>query len=399
MREQEHAQQGAARFAVDAAAGEVQVRAGQTDTARVTLEPLTPGDAAAERLIERARIDSEGDRLSVRLPDDDGGSVQTVGPTGPTSIGGGSYVAVGSSNVVNTVIQGNGSVVNTGGGTVVNGAVISGGSTVISNGQVISGGSSGVRVVAHLPEDSAVKLSGGSASLHTTGELASVEAATVSGGVEVDRARSAEVRTTSGRVSVAHTGDLRAHSVSGDVAVRSLAGTAHVRSTSGDVAVHATDDSTLNARSTSGDVTVSALEGVHVDESVKTVSGQVRRRTVPRPAPAPDPTPAPAPTRGADASSRPSASSGGSAMTGIDEVRAVLAAAAEGNSQHEHLLNRAALSYELAAAHVEGAAAGSSAPAVAEAITGYRALAEQIRELVARSEAIAAALHDYTNTL
>ena len=86
-------------------------------------------------------------------------------------------------------------------------------------------------------------------------------------------------------------------------------------------------------------------------------------------------------------------------MSGIDDVRATLAGIAESNDQQAVQLRQVALSYHLAAAHIEGAAAGSSAAAVSEAIAGYRALSEQLHELVARSEAIAGALADYANTL
>src|SRR5690606_11396111 len=120
MRRHKHEKQGPARLAVDAPAGEVQVRVADIDTARVTLEPITPGDSAAERLIERARISSDGDRLAVRLPDDDAASgVQVVGPSGPVSTGGGGFVGVQSANVVGSVIQGSGTVINTGGGSTV----------------------------------------------------------------------------------------------------------------------------------------------------------------------------------------------------------------------------------------------------------------------------------------
>lgn len=86
-------------------------------------------------------------------------------------------------------------------------------------------------------------------------------------------------------------------------------------------------------------------------------------------------------------------------MSGIDDVRATLAGIADSNGQHVVQLRQLALSYELAAAHVEGAAYGSSAPAVSEAIAGYQGLADEIRGLVARSEAITGALADYANTL
>lgn len=399
MRSHDHDQQGPARFAVEASAGEVQVRAGQGETARVRLEPVQPGDAAAERLIERARITSDGDRLAVQLPDDEPFAGSAGGPVGPVGVSGG-YVGVQSSTVVGSVIQSSGSVITTGGGNTINGVTISGnGPTVISGGQVVSGGggSTGVRVVAELPADSHLRLDGVSTSLHTTGELGSVEATTLSGGIRIDRARTANLRSTSGDVSVAHSPDVQAKTISGDVSVDSLAGKAHLRSTSGDVRVHATGDSTVNARCTSGDVTVSALEGVRVEESVKTVSGQVRRRTVPTPTPAAPSAPSTPPAAPAAGSGSPT--SGGSDMSGIDDVRATLAGIADSNGQHAVQLRQLALSYELAATHVEGAAYGSSAAAVSEAIAGYQGLAEEIRGLVARSEAITEALADYANTL
>lgn len=61
---------GAVRLLVELAAGLVTIGTDDTevDTAEVRLEPVTPGDALAEDLIDHAEVHDHGDYFEVRVP-------------------------------------------------------------------------------------------------------------------------------------------------------------------------------------------------------------------------------------------------------------------------------------------------------------------------------------------
>lgn len=233
MRRLVASESGPMALVVDVMAGEVEVIAEEREFAEVALEPVEAGDSVAEDLIERAACSTTAGELRVRLPRPDSNV------SGAMSFSGGS-VTVFSGNV-----------------TIVNGRA-AGDARVVSTG-------GGVRIVARVPQGSAVEAETVSADVRTRGgQLRSVDARSVSGDLDLEQAGTGQAGNA-----------VRAKTTSGDLTVRRLAGRASVRTVSGDVRLHAVADVEVEARAVSGDVRVTSDNGRSVQARAKSVSGDV----------------------------------------------------------------------------------------------------------------------------
>ncbi|OLZ56088.1 DUF4097 family beta strand repeat-containing protein [Amycolatopsis keratiniphila] len=249
------------------AIGTVDIEVGDYTTASVTLEPLTPIDTVAARLIAGATAVTTGEEFRVTVPGDPGGNTTVVQNARGTHVRMTSRTVTGS--MTGVTITGNGNVVV--GGNIVNGHVV--------NRNVVSGG--GIQVTVRLPRTcTAVNVDTTSADVAVSGALRTIAATTLSGDVAIGTAtETAHVNTTSGDVVIAATPDARVHTVSGDVSVISLAARAFLGTVSGDIRVHAVGDATVHAESVSGDIRLAANSDVTVRSNLRTVTGRVIDRT------------------------------------------------------------------------------------------------------------------------
>jgi hypothetical protein len=239
-------QVGPLRLALNLPAGEIVVESKPVDVAEVRLEPFTPDDTEALRMIEETRVTHERGGLSVRVPKPRTGVA-----------GYGSHTVFGNGNMV------------------VAGIHVSGGGVTIINGVTYSNGA--VRIIAAVPHGSTLNAQTISADVRaenvedvvftsTSGDLdavgvRTVNATSVSGDIETDGAERVIAGTTSG--------DVRAEGAQGQVKVNSI---------SGDLRVHAVADCVVTATSISGDVTTLKSGDVKVSVDASSVSGKVKSR-------------------------------------------------------------------------------------------------------------------------
>lgn len=221
---------------------------------RVVLAPEVPGDQRAEERIQAATVRLSGTTIVVDVPANTGGAVS------------GSGVFIGGTN--------HGTVVQSGGVTVVNGRVVSGGNIhgiqaghssgtniVYGNGNVVSGGN--------------IHVGGGSSrgGLSITGDGNTVSY--VSGTVYSSAARFGGVTAVGQggiRVMVAlpRRADITARTISGSVTQRGTAGTVRIETTSGMVLVESATGR-ADIHTTSGRISAGVSGGGHIES----VSGQV----------------------------------------------------------------------------------------------------------------------------
>ncbi len=222
---------GAVTAHVDIPSGRIVVIAEDRHNAEVTIATADDDGSSADA-VNNARIDENGDKVSIR--------VDHAGSGGTTVIQSGRGMSI-----IQTagVVRGN-----------MTGLVIgSGGSIHVGGSHVIVGGSE-VVVTVRVPEGSSLKASTQSGDVDTTGRLERVEASTQSGDITVGRVSDVSAKTMSGDVEVAHL----------------LDGMAELKSMSGDIRVHGTGSA--RASTMSGDVRGSG--GVRLDG--KAMSGRVR---------------------------------------------------------------------------------------------------------------------------
>jgi len=149
------------------------------------------------------------------------------------------------------------------------------------------------RIVVRCPAGSDVTIGTGSGRVETTGPLGTVRIVTQSGRVEVEHAHRAEVRATSGRVTVGscdtsckvvtksgrvhvgRSGTVDIAVVSGLVRVGSVGG-ATVQSVSGAIRVDGMDGAHIAVRSMTGSVEVTLPAGCGPVLSVRSATGRIR---------------------------------------------------------------------------------------------------------------------------
>ncbi len=126
-----------------------------------------------------------------------------------------------------------------------------------------------------VPEGIDVVIGTESGRVDVRGRLGDVAIVSVSGRVDLDRARTADVRTTSGRIDIGRVEtECRAHSISAPVQVEHC-GLADVSSKSGRVEVREVDGPAL-AHSVSGRIDIGVLRAADVE--AETVSGRIEVR-------------------------------------------------------------------------------------------------------------------------
>ena len=209
---------GQTRLRVRNAAGLISVEPSESGRTTVELEALRDDDATREA-IERARVEQNGDEITVEIGT--GGIGFGVGPA---------WISFGRTPKV------------------------------------------GVRI--RCPEGADLDCITASADTAATGRLGRVEVKTASGDVSVEDVAGLRVQSASGDVR-ANTvdGEARLQTVSGDARVRTVSGPATVTLVSGDFAI---DDAQgdLSAKSVSGDLRVGAIQQGEI--KLQSVSGDVR---------------------------------------------------------------------------------------------------------------------------
>lgn len=228
--------------------GQVTVRATDTSTSTVELEPLG-NDAAASEMIDNATVEQRGDEIVVLMPKVKGGLFRRHG------------------HVIATI---------------------------------------------NVPTQSSAKIETASADVDTHGELGDIRINTGSGDLEIDVVASADVKTGSGDVElktargncsvkggssdivldeVGGSADILAGS--GDVVVGQIGGTLKIKTGSGDIVVKQAGDGVdamagsgdllvrridhgkLKAKTGSGDITVGVADGTAAYLDIMTVTGDV----------------------------------------------------------------------------------------------------------------------------
>jgi DUF4097 and DUF4098 domain-containing protein YvlB len=91
----------------------------------------------------------------------------------------------------------------------------------------------------------------------------------------------AEVTSANGDIRIPSARDISVKTASGDVRIGEAMRTVTVKSASGDVTVKKFGGSDLTITTMSGDIGVGLMPGLHVDASVKTLSGDFRNRIKP----------------------------------------------------------------------------------------------------------------------
>lgn len=138
-------------------------------------------------------------------------------------------------------------------------------------------GSHDIEVVT--PRGSGLTAQTAAADIVCTGRLGDVRIVSASGHVRADGIETADLKTVSGNISVAHlAGRLRARTASGNVEVESATDDVSVVTASGNVSVNDTTGD-VSAKTASGRVDIDAFRGAMI--GVKTVSGNVKVGIVP----------------------------------------------------------------------------------------------------------------------
>jgi DUF4097 and DUF4098 domain-containing protein YvlB len=133
-----------------------------------------------------------------------------------------------------------------------------------------------------------------SGTVRLAGDLGVVSVTTASGGIEVDHADEADLRTAagsiklrtcggrcrmnslSGSVTAGDVGAASAGTVSGSISLGHVAGSMRVRSVSGSIEAACEGEGTIEVKTVSGKVRITMPEGTGVSSRFKTMAGKVR---------------------------------------------------------------------------------------------------------------------------
>jgi len=213
--------------------GIVSVRAEPTSVVRVTVEPMTSGDAA-QALADATEVEMSGSQLTVRVPEAKGiGFLRR---------------------------------------------------------------SHGLRIRISMPTDSALRVNSASADVEASGRLGStmftsasgdlraaeingdMERKSASGDTRVDAvAGSVRTDSASGDIRIDSVGgDVRVQTASGDVAIDRIAGSFKANTASGDIRVSSVHTGETSINSASGDIVIGVAQGTGVWMDVNTLSGDTR---------------------------------------------------------------------------------------------------------------------------
>lgn len=254
--------EGPVTFDVELTAGTVRVIIEPRERAEITVLTADEEGSSAEA-VKKATFDQRGDQLRVRVPElgaSGGMVVQSGGGVQTNVFGGGrgiSVVQVGGrvyGNVVGAVVTGDGSVYVGGHGS----AVIIGGSPIV--------------IEARLPEGSSLEAAISSADLDVTGKISRADVRSTSGRISLESADEVRADTTSGGVrigAITGTRTARLNSTSGDIRVGS-AGHIDARASSGDIEVG--NAHMVDARASSGGVRLGKVQSLDVSTSTGSVS-------------------------------------------------------------------------------------------------------------------------------
>ena len=226
---------------------------------RVVLAPEVPGDQRAEARIQAATVRLSGTTIVVDVPANTGGTnYGTVVQSGGVTVINGRVVSGGNIHGIQAgyssgtnVVYGNGNIVSggnihVGGGSSRGGLSITGDGNTVSYvsgttysstarfGSVTAVGQGGIRVMVALPRRADITARTISGSVTQRGTAGTVRIETTSGMVLVESATGrANIRTTSGRISAGVSGGGHIESVSGQVMVTATGQPVSVETVSG----------------------------------------------------------------------------------------------------------------------------------------------------------------------
>lgn len=209
---------------------------GSSTVSTVRVIPLDETEDTAQ-IVRDTVIQQDGKKLSIILPENQGGGIVQNVSGGSVTVNGVRY-------------QGPVSIVN----GVVRGIVTSGSGAVVIGGR-------GVRVDVQIPSGSSARVGSLSGDVDTRGFLDLLRVNTISGGVRADEV-----------------GELLGGSTSGDLEADVVRRVISVTTISGDVDIHSYHGSEANLRSVSGDLELNAASGATGEVHANTVSGDIRLR-------------------------------------------------------------------------------------------------------------------------
>lgn len=235
---------------VELASGALLVTADAIATTEIELRPARPGDGDAQDLIDQARIDHHGERVTVHLPEGRRAHLRHS-PDVVIDV----RVPIGSRLVAKTK-----SADVTAEGELGDTRVATGSGDVrladVDGSLVVESGSGDVRA-ATIAGDASIKTASGDVVIGTC--CSDIKIHTASGGIAVDLAEA----------------DIDARTASGDIVVHQSDGSVSTRTASGDLTLQRVRGDSVSAVAASGDVEVGVERGVAVWLDVASVSGTV----------------------------------------------------------------------------------------------------------------------------
>lgn len=139
-------------------------------------------------------------------------------------------------------------------------------------------GNAGLRVQAHVPHGSGLKVKTASADMEIEGQLASLDVNNTSGDLRLrgEVTGDLNVKSVSGDVDVDRVGgDLSVQTVSGDLRVGAAGGSVDAKSVSGDMRLEAVSTGEARFTSVSGDIDIGIAPGSFLDVDAGSTSGDL----------------------------------------------------------------------------------------------------------------------------